>query len=191
MPYESSVAASRPIDIPVLTNFVISLLSYSTDLIQHQRSGQALCHYTTLDGARNILSGGDLWLTNSRYSNDDEELSYGHRLVEGVFDELETDGVPRPWLQQLRDRLEKARGDEVYICCFCEKDNILSQWRGLRGDRRRGEHRVRAVRVRGNRRAGLPTRAHAALEGVLPEGAAARHREEGNRLPRLADRRRR
>ena len=71
-----------PIDIGVLTQFLNSLASYSLGVVQHLRSGQKLCHYTSLEGAIGIISGGELRFTNSRYSNDDEELNYGHRLVE-------------------------------------------------------------------------------------------------------------
>lgn len=127
-------APRAPIDIDILTGFLNSLESYSQDLVQHLRSGQTLCHYTSLDGAIGIVSGGDLWLTNSRYSNDDEELNYGHRLVDAVLDELEheaaTNASRLEWLHRLRLAVAAARGDQVYVCCFCEKDNLLSQWRG-------------------------------------------------------------
>jgi hypothetical protein len=122
------------IDINALTGFLNSLESYSQDLVQHLRSGVKLCHYTTLDGAIGIVSGGDLWLTNSLYSNDDEELKYGHRLVDTVLDELENEAAATPprldWLRKLRLQVRAARNDQVYICCFCEKDNLLSQRRG-------------------------------------------------------------
>lgn len=119
-------------DIDVLTQFLDSLESYSQDLVQHLRSGQKLCHYTSIEGAIGILTGNDLWLTNSRYSNDDEELEYGHRLVDAVLDELEheADEARLLWLASLRERVRAARGDQVYVSCFCERDNLLSQWRG-------------------------------------------------------------
>ena len=131
---ETTPARRPPIDIGTLTQFLNSLESYSQDLVQHLRSGQTLCHYTSLEGAIGIIGGGDLWLTNSRYSNDDEELNYGNRLVDTVLDELEgetTANAPRlDWLRRLRSQLRDVRGDQVYVCCFCEKDNLLSQWRG-------------------------------------------------------------
>lgn len=131
---EPAPAARQPIDIDVLTQFLDSLQSYSQDLIQHLHSGQKLCHYTSLEGAIGIISRGDLWLTNSRYSNDDEELNYGHRLVDTVLDTLEDEAkenVARlDWLRRLRAQLRVTRDDHVYICCFCQKDNLLSQWRG-------------------------------------------------------------
>jgi hypothetical protein len=123
-----------PIDIGVLTQFLDSLASYSQDLVLHLRSGQKLCHYTSLEAAIGIIGDGDLWLTNSRYSNDDEELNYGHRLVDSVLDDLENettaDASRRDWLRKLRAQVRAARGDQVYVCCFCQKDNLLSQWRG-------------------------------------------------------------
>lgn len=131
---EAAPAPRQPIDIDTLTGFLDSLESYSQDLVQHLRSGQKLCHYTTLDGAVGIIGGGDLWLTNSRFSNDDEELHYGHRLVDRVLDtmrqEAGADAAKVERLNHLAKAITAARGDQVYICCFCEKDNLLSQWRG-------------------------------------------------------------
>jgi Protein of unknown function (DUF2971) len=131
--------ARRPIDVQVLTRFLDSLQSYSADLVQHLQSGQRLCHYTTLQGAIGIITGRDLWLTNSRYSNDNEEMNYGHRLVDAVLEELYTETSPGDtarlaWLSKLRTQIQTARGDRVYICCFCEDGNLLSQWRGYAED---------------------------------------------------------
>jgi hypothetical protein len=121
-------------DIGVLTRFLDSLESYSQDLVQHLRSGQKLCHYTTLAGAMGIIQSDDLWLTNSRYSNDDEELRYGQALVEEVIDQRERqnahDLARVNWLRALREAVTAARNEQIYICCFCERDNLLSQWRG-------------------------------------------------------------
>jgi hypothetical protein len=132
---DQSVPAPRPpLDIAVLTQFLNSLQSYSQDLVQHLSSGQKLCHYTTLEGALGIIGSGDLWLTNSRYSNDDEELNYGNQLVDNVLDRLENDAktdVQRlDWLRRLRAQIKEGRQEHVYICCFCERENLLSQWRG-------------------------------------------------------------
>jgi hypothetical protein len=126
--------ARRSIDVQTLTVFLDSLQSYSADLVQYLKSGQSLCHYTTLEGVIGIITGNDLWLTHSRYSNDNEEMNYGHRLVDEVLDELKTnaagDSAKLKWLEKLRAQIQAAREDEVYICCFCENGNLLSQWRG-------------------------------------------------------------
>src|SRR6266496_803280 len=108
-----TVSSSPSIDIGVLTSFLNSLESYSQDLVQHLRSGQKLCHYTTLGGAIGIIESGDLWLTNSQYSNDDEELRYGHELVDEVIRELEgankANAKKLTWLNKLREVVAIAR----------------------------------------------------------------------------------
>lgn len=110
------------INIRVLTDFLNTLSSYSHDLVQHLRSGQKLCHYTSLEGATSIISGGDLWFTNSRYCNDDEELKYGHRVVDEVLEDLEREVAANTsrleWLHRLRLAVNAVRGDQIYICCY-------------------------------------------------------------------------
>lgn len=123
--------SSPPIEIDILRQFLDSIDSFNQDLVQDLRPDEKLCHYTTLAGALSIIDGGDLWLTNSRYSNDDEELDHGYAVVKDVLDQMKNDAR---WtesnLEDLHNRLTAARGDQVYICCFCEKDDLLSQWRG-------------------------------------------------------------
>jgi len=123
-----------PIDIGILKSFLDSMQSFSHDLIQHLQSGAKLCHYTDLDGLNGIVSAGDLWLTNSRFSNDDEEQAYGINVCESVVKAAEEEAANNPerlaWLQRVHRELGPAVDDQVYICCFCEKDNLLSQWRG-------------------------------------------------------------
>jgi hypothetical protein len=134
MPVDPILPPPAPTDLGVLTQFLDSLSSYSADLVQHLHSGQKLCHYTSVDGAIGILGGDDLWLSHSRYSNDDGEMRHGHELLQAVFAELEaeaaTDDIRRTRLDQLRQRVAAVQGEDVYICCFCESDNLLSQWRG-------------------------------------------------------------
>jgi len=129
----ASVSRS-PMNIGALRTFLDSLQSYSTELVQHLRSGQKLCHYTDLSGAIGIVTGDDLWLSSSRFSNDDEELSYGHRLVNEVLHQMEDDTNDDPLrparLRRVRERMSAIEAEQVYICCFCQHDNLLSQWRG-------------------------------------------------------------
>jgi hypothetical protein len=125
---------SRPIDIGVLTQFLNSLGSYSQDLVQHLESGKKLCHYTSLEGAISIVNSGDLWLTNSRFSNDDEEMNYGYQVVDDILKKMMQSAVANSakveWLTRLSTEIASVRDDQVYVCCFCERDNLLSQWRG-------------------------------------------------------------
>lgn len=72
----------RPaVDIQALVGFLDSLQSYSVDLILNLDPGQSLYHYTDLGGLLGIIQQHDLWLTHSRYSNDDEEMTHGQKVV--------------------------------------------------------------------------------------------------------------
>lgn len=120
-------------NLGTLQVFLDSLQSYSQDLVQHLSGGLKLCHYTTLDGALGIIEGGDLWLSHLRFSNDNEEQRYGQRLVNAEVESLRRNpvaGVSASLLAAVQARLAAAQEQPIYICCFCEVDNLLSQWRG-------------------------------------------------------------
>lgn len=121
-------------DIYSLQNFLNSMSSYSADLVQHLGSGAKLCHYTTLEGALGMIEGGDIWLSHLRFSNDDEELRYGQRLVRdeisNLLAEVPVDLNKQNLLSKVQQRLAQSEDQAIYICCFCEVDNLLSQWRG-------------------------------------------------------------
>lgn len=69
---------------------------------------QNLYHYTSFEKLFNILEGDALWASRSRFSNDStEDMALGEN-----------------WIKQ-----EQYYGDN-YILCFCDTDDILSQWRG-------------------------------------------------------------
>ena len=121
-------------DYLALTGFLNSLESYSHDLVQELRGGVKLCHYTSLEGALGIIQGSDLWLSHLRFSNDDEEFLHGLRLVteelEAQILAAQPDAERVSRIQAVQALIEKQREQPIYICCFCEHDNLLSQWRG-------------------------------------------------------------
>jgi hypothetical protein len=120
-------------DFTLLTHFLESVKSYTEDLIFGPAQGQALYHYTDLAGLKGIVEHHDLWLTHSRYSNDDEEITHGYRIVREVIEE-ERQANPAPdrisFLDGLYELVKEPSAEGVYICCFCLDDNLLSQWRG-------------------------------------------------------------
>jgi len=120
-------------NVDVLKPFLDSLASYSNDLLQQLSAGKHLCHYTTLEGALAIIEGGDLWLSHLRFSNDEAELRYGQDLVHDELAQLsgQADLLPsrRAELQAIRDRFAATRDQSIYIACFCEQADLLSQWR--------------------------------------------------------------
>jgi len=122
------------VDIPALSFFLESIGSHHLDLILKPQSmlkqgALLLYHYTDLIGILGIVRKHDLWLTHSLYSNDAEEMVHGTKVAKKVIDQALLNPTHDPiYLQELARLTSKPEG--VYICCFCEKDNLLSQWRG-------------------------------------------------------------
>jgi hypothetical protein len=85
-------------------------------------------HYTTISGLIGIISSQELWASDCRLLNDGTELSYAKDIF---LKEVEKLKLPPP-----------GRGSgyiipgssldyfQMYITCFCEDGDLLSQWRG-------------------------------------------------------------
>jgi len=114
-----------------LQGFLQSIGSASEDMVLTFIVEHRLYHYTSLEGLEGIVSGNDLWLTHTQYCNDDEELTHGLSLTRQVIAEQAESGDDRrkEYLNKLLKLLERPELDAVYVCCFCEKDDLLSQWR--------------------------------------------------------------
>jgi hypothetical protein len=124
-------------DVVALRMFLESVGSATNEFIFLKGVQPTIYHYTDLNGLAGILRDDDIWLTNSRYSNDDEELTHGYNLVRRILEEeLAKVGVgPRKdFLDQTRVLLEQPAPEGVYICCFCNDGDVLSQWRAYGGN---------------------------------------------------------
>jgi hypothetical protein len=120
------------IDTTALNEFLNFVGSYTVDLIYNPGDLTAIYHYTDLNGLKGIVDNHDLWLTHSRYSNDDEEVTHGFQIVRKVIKEElanETDPARVDYLKTISAMFETPKPEGIYICCFCAKDNLLSQWR--------------------------------------------------------------
>ena len=121
-----------PSDINALNRFLESVGSHSPNLIFTPGNLQAVFHYTDLNGLQGIVTNHDLWLTHSRYSNDDEELTHGFEIVQETIEEMLAKARSKrrkDYLENVGNIINRPLSEGVYICCFCEKDNLLSQWR--------------------------------------------------------------
>jgi Protein of unknown function (DUF2971) len=111
-------------------------LAPDKSLIPKPGSVTDLYHYTDLGGLKGIIDAGDLWLTHCRFSNDNEELTHGKDIARQKLDERAVvKSLPEGqgylnYLERLKALLDQPVADGVYICCFCEKNDLLSQWRG-------------------------------------------------------------
>lgn len=98
-----------------------------------------LAHYTTAEGLRGIIDSGNLWATSAYYLNDASELDYGRQLFGDILikaiAEEGRDPVSKSIFQEAKKAFEpggelESTISRTYVTCFCERDNLLSQWRG-------------------------------------------------------------
>jgi hypothetical protein len=90
-------------------------------------TSEEIYHYTDINGLIGILTKQEIWASDCQLLNDGTELKYARNLFNkevaklGLKPELgEAYVLPGPTLDRLR----------VFVACFCEKGDLLSQWRG-------------------------------------------------------------
>ena len=98
---------------------------------------ELLFHYTTSSGMRGIVDSSRLWATNYRFLNDTSEVGYGAGLFEALVRErlvgLENDVLSEFLTRTLRTANSFDGMVDCYIACFCERDDLLNQWRSYAG----------------------------------------------------------
>ena len=72
-------------NIRSLEKFTFDIGSRSQHFVQDFQG--LLYHYTDLNALISILSNHDLWLTNSRFSNDEHEITHGYNVAFSVIKE--------------------------------------------------------------------------------------------------------
>jgi hypothetical protein len=102
-------------------------------------SDTILFHYTSAEGLKGIIESNELWATSAYYLNDSAEMFYGYNVLKEVLDQWlsensrSEDSITLALARQLRtsfeDLFEKRLLKPIYLTCFCEEDNLLSQWR--------------------------------------------------------------
>lgn len=100
----------------------------------------SLFHYTSAEGLKGIIEKNELWATSAYFLNDSSEITYGYGLLKEVLDEwlAKNQRDERLLSVRLAQDLRKSFGEDllnmliikpIYLACFCEEDNLLSQWR--------------------------------------------------------------
>lgn len=93
-----------------------------------------LFHYTTLEGLKGILNSRSIWFTHTSTLNDPLELKYGKQLILDILHEAtnnENENNIKNLLKYLSDNVNafNTMNNQTYVACFCESENLLSQWR--------------------------------------------------------------
>lgn len=96
-----------------------------------------LYHYTNSSGMRGILDSSRIWATNFRFLNDASEVEYGVALFDEVVQERLNKTKDTNFSEFLKQTLHEAKEYngtlDCYIACFCERDDLLNQWRVYAG----------------------------------------------------------
>lgn len=98
----------------------------------------SLYHYSDLDATLSILENQQLWLTNSVFLNDNEEMHEGvntllnatEQSLMGKMDKSSSEIFAGQMRQFLSELLSEENVEPCYIVSFSEQADLLSQWRG-------------------------------------------------------------
>src|SRR5262245_12813430 len=114
-------------DLNRLSTLLRALGSPHEFLVQEFKT-PAVYHYTDLNAMRSIVSNEDLWLTNSRFSNDYEEGEYGEKVVtqaiQARIEQAEVSSDERQFAMEVGKKLKSADDLAAYVCCFCLEDDL-------------------------------------------------------------------
>jgi hypothetical protein len=96
-------------------------------------------HYTDVNGLHGILQSGRLWASAAYYLNDSSEIEYGCQLGRRALGEWRiANDKNRCFAAETLRALDHvfssplsriSRSTTIYVACFCQNDNLLSQWR--------------------------------------------------------------
>ncbi len=138
----STLSGTRPErDFDWLSEYLQSARSLHADFVRQVdrvQSGSLLFHYTDLNGLKSIITDHDFWLTHALYCNDEAEIRLGRQVARDEIQKMRHEPATAPQMQQYLEQLDAALAEPpregVYICCFCDKGDDLSQWRAYGAD---------------------------------------------------------
>jgi hypothetical protein len=95
-----------------------------------------LFHYTGQAGLLGIIGRAELWATKIQYMNDATEFGLALRMARewlGTMISNSHHSAEKAACVQLRNSLVGLEDINIFAVCFCEKSDLLSQWRGYAG----------------------------------------------------------
>lgn len=96
-------------------------------------------HYTSIAGLMGIIEHEQLWATNIRFLNDEQEYQHALDLIKELLPTSKLKNwqpkneVHRDFLKDLEKKVEQMSwytSDDVYTLSFTQETDLLSQWRG-------------------------------------------------------------
>ena len=107
-----------------------------------QQAPDLLWHYTDAGGLLGIVGHERMWATQTSFLNDSTELAYGVELVTKAMATYDPQYLKEGTARFLEDVFDPQRASlprwldanlDVYVTCFCEDGDLLSQWRAYAG----------------------------------------------------------
>lgn len=109
------------------------------EILPEELPPPTLYHYTDIRGLHGILDSNCLRASAAYYLNDSSEVEYGRRLfLEELQNWLDANkegkGISHAVLLAIHavfasDESKISRQLNIYVSCFCQEDDVLSQWR--------------------------------------------------------------
>lgn len=102
----------------------------------------SLYHYTDIAAVASIIKTQKIWLSNTGFLNDSQELIEGYKILSSQLDffisdlESKQNEVPRgAWVIKgaFDSNSEVAFDHNIFTCSFSRAANLLSQWRAYGG----------------------------------------------------------
>ena len=92
---------------------------------------QTVAHYTSGAELISMIEKGIMWATAIQFMNDSAEFALGLELAQQAVEDLlpEHDQSQRRELESMARKLDEFRDYPIYITCFSEAIDSISQWR--------------------------------------------------------------
>lgn len=94
---------------------------------------KTIYHYTTQTGMLGIIREGEMWATQVHFLNDRNEINLTFKLLNKkltAYMNNSTCQTNKSVLTKIRKLLHKIDQGHICVASFCEKGDLLSQWRG-------------------------------------------------------------
>ena len=99
-----------------------------------RKAPDVVYHYTTAAGLQGIIDSASLWATDLAYLNDSTEMRYGLEIFQTeLLKHISHFRASDVLVSQMFDEAHLFERLRVFVNCFCEDGDLLSQWRGYSG----------------------------------------------------------
>lgn len=106
--------------------------SVKHQLLQYRDKGDVreLFQYRSFSGFWSIIKSDSIWARNIRFSNDNQEQKQGLEILKMYYSKQKNNEITE--VENTKPKINEAIEDEqdYFMVCFCEQDDVLSQWRG-------------------------------------------------------------